>query len=216
MSKYFLTDGNGNYVKQNEFTAKFSTTSNIELATSYESYAKAKHILKNLPFGKNKKSFRVEERIDYFEEEKKEEPKLKPSSNQSIHMDEIKKLGEEPVGESFLEETSQTLKSFADFISQKRSLQNSLSEEMGKVEREIIDIEHYIEFNNLNAYQGWLAFKLLQQRLRRRRVIKDNIQALGYIECGHVNTDELRHGASCIDGLSGRRYKPRELGGLFK
>lgn len=215
MSEYILADGRGNYIKHNEFTAKFSTTGSVDLATTYPTYSKAKNVLKNSLPNKMKHSFHIEELVNAQDSELKGSADAGADICLGAHIDAVKELGAQPVGDSYLEDISSTLKSFADYINQKRRLLNELTDEMGKVDREIVDIQHYIELNDLNAYQGWLAFKLLQQRLRRRRVLKDNIQAIGYIECGHVNTGELKHAASCIDGLEGRQYTPRELRELF-
>ena len=211
MSEYILEDGNGNYIKQNEFTKKYSTTSSIDIATRYPTYAKAKGVLKGSLPGKMKRTFHVKELVQKSCENDKNDPDIQFGA----HIDAVKKLGSEELGESSAEYISNTLKSFAEFIDRKRDVLNSLSDEHGKVEREIIDIEHYIEFNDLNAYQGWLAFKLLQQRLRKRRMIKNDISAIGYMEVGGVNTGELRNAASRIDGLENRRYSPRELTELF-
>jgi len=215
MSDYILADGRGNFIKHNEFTAKFSTTCSVDLATTYPTYSRAKSILKNSLPNKMKHSFHVEELVDSHVSDVRTGATAEANICLGAHIDTVKKLGAEPVGESYLDDISSTLKTFAEFVSQKRQIQKELTDELGKVDREIVDIEHYIEFNNLNAYQGWLAFKLLQQRLRKRRVLKDNIQAIGYIEYGRINTGELNHAASCVDGLGSRQYTPRELKELF-
>lgn len=40
------------------------------------------------------------------------------------------------------------------------------------------DVNHYIEFHNLNAAQGYEAYKLLQEILKSRKEIKDKIEEM--------------------------------------
>lgn len=41
------------------------------------------------------------------------------------------------------------------------------------IDKTITDILHYIEFKNLSAAQGFNIYKLLQEKLKERRAIKD-------------------------------------------
>lgn len=56
-----------------------------------------------------------------------------------------------------------------------------LCEELSFVDRELSDINHYIEFCNLNAAQGWKAYKMIKERRIKRRSIKNEIQILNII-----------------------------------
>ena len=51
------------------------------------------------------------------------------------------------------------------------------SSRLSEVDKEISDIYHYIEFSNLDAYRGWKAYKLLKDKLKERREIKDDYDA---------------------------------------
>lgn len=51
------------------------------------------------------------------------------------------------------------------------------SSRLSEVDKEISDIYHYIEFSNLDAYRGWKAYKLLKDKLKERREIKDDYEA---------------------------------------
>lgn len=53
----------------------------------------------------------------------------------------------------------------------------SCSNRLSDVDKEINDIYHYIEFSNLDAYRGWKAYKLLKEKLKERREIKDDYDA---------------------------------------
>ena len=55
---------------------------------------------------------------------------------------------------------------------------DSLNVELGKCNSEVIDIIHYIEFTNLDACNGYLIFKKLQDVLIQRRILKEQIETL--------------------------------------
>ncbi len=74
---------------------------------------------------------------------------------------------------------------------------------------------HYIEFTNLNAAQGYKAYKILKDRRVKRRSIKNELQVLGIIlgkKISETATDEIM---KCIEGLDNRQYAPRVLQELF-
>lgn len=90
-----------------------------------------------------------------------------------------------------------------------------LNDDLSTVDREISDIDHYIEFNNLNACDGFKAYRELQKRLRRRRVIKDEMLILSRIRCCKITKKEVNDVKNAVYGLSTRKYAPRELKNIF-
>lgn len=90
-----------------------------------------------------------------------------------------------------------------------------LIEQLSKVDRELSDIAHYIEFNNLNAAQGYKAYKMEHERRTIRRSIKNEIQVLDIIldkKISETVTDEIN---KAVAGMDRRSYEPRELSELF-
>jgi len=90
-----------------------------------------------------------------------------------------------------------------------------LIEQLSKVDRELSDIAHYIEFNNLNAAQGYKAYKMEHERRIIRRSIKNEMQVLGIIlgkKISETVTDEINN---AVTGMDQRLYEPRELNELF-
>lgn len=92
---------------------------------------------------------------------------------------------------------------------------SELSKKMSKVDQEVSDIQHYIEFNRLNAAEGYKAFKMLQDKLLERRVIKDDLAKFQMLAAANVTdifdgTLEKR-----ISELDHRTYTPRVLTELF-
>ena len=91
-----------------------------------------------------------------------------------------------------------------------------LSEKLSKIDQEITDIHHYIEFNKLNAAEGYKAFKLLQDKLRERRGIKDDMSKFQMLSSTKVV--DIFNGTfdKNIEALSNRTYTPRVLKELFE
>ena len=90
-----------------------------------------------------------------------------------------------------------------------------LCEELSFVDRELSDINHYIEFCNLNAAQGWKAYKMIKERRIRRRSIKNELQVLDIIlgkKISETATDEIE---KAVAGMDKRKYEPRVMSELF-
>ena len=66
---------------------------------------------------------------------------------------------------------------------------------------------HYIEFNNLNACQGYKIYNLLHEIMKDRRAAKDKIEYL------HNIMNNLDSATSPSE--QSRTYKPRALPTLF-
>lgn len=90
-----------------------------------------------------------------------------------------------------------------------------LYEELSFVDMELSDINHYIEFCNLNAAQGWKAYKMIKERRIKRRSIKNEIQILNIIldkKISDTVTNEILESMSKMDK---RTYEPRVMNELF-
>lgn len=93
--------------------------------------------------------------------------------------------------------------------------QNTLSQQLSFIDQEISDIQHYIEFNRLNAAQGYKAFKLLQDKLLERRAIKNDFakfQMLTDAKMSDVFDGTLD---KKLTTLNEKTYTPRVLKELF-
>lgn len=91
----------------------------------------------------------------------------------------------------------------------------SLADEQSKYDRQVSDVEHYIEFNagKLNAAEGYKAYKLLQDVLVRRRKVKDELQIISAVMDRVSVPDDLD---AKISQLESRKYEPREFKYLFE
>lgn len=84
-----------------------------------------------------------------------------------------------------------------------------------EIEREITDIYHCIEFYNLNAAKGYKIYKMMQERLIRRRQNKDETLKIDYILSGGIKGLTSKQTRKRFESLENREYTPRALKELF-
>lgn len=92
---------------------------------------------------------------------------------------------------------------------------NELLNQLSKVDQELSDVNHYIEFCNLNAAQGYKAYKMIKERRIKRRTIKNELQVIDIIlgkKISETATDEIQ---KAIAGMDKRTYEPRVMTELF-
>lgn len=90
-----------------------------------------------------------------------------------------------------------------------------LTEQLSNIDKELSDIYHYVEFCNLNAAQGYKAYKMIKDRRIKRRSIKNELEVLSVIlgkKISETATDEIM---KCVAGMDKRIYEPRVLNELF-
>ena len=100
---------------------------------------------------------------------------------------------------------------FSDTLKDLRKRKQELLDLQSEVDKEISDIYHYIELNNLNAYQGWLMYKMLQYRLKRRRVIKDELSIIKHLVKCNINTQSLSEIQDMIKNMERISYCLKRL-----
>ena len=84
-----------------------------------------------------------------------------------------------------------------------------------KIEREITDIYHAMEFYNLDAAKGYNMYRMMHEILIRRRKIKDESLMIDYILTGGIKGLENNTTKQRIEKLNNRHYEPRVLKELF-
>ena len=92
---------------------------------------------------------------------------------------------------------------------------DELLSQLSKVDQELSDINHYIEFCNLNAAQGYKAYKMIKERRIKRRSIKNELEVLSIIlgkKISDTASDEIQ---KAIAGMDKRTYEPRIMTELF-
>ena len=87
--------------------------------------------------------------------------------------------------------------------------------DLSKIDREIVDIYHYIENSNLDAYRGWKAYKMLKDKLVERRRVKLGIMLMQSMNSHNITIKNINGVKRKINELNHLTYEPRELSFLF-
>ena len=200
MSQYVITDGS-RYIYKNH-SNKFVPSHGEAMADIY-TLKQAEGIFNNSLPKPLRKVFRVQK----YDKE--------PDNVKQVSHKELQKNAEKL-------ETSESIQTWINRIMDLNGLiqdaskrKDVLKEELINVEQEILDCLHYIEFCNLNAAQGYNAYKMIKARRVKRRSIKNEIAVLNVILEKRISesvADEIR---SVIEAMDRRTYEPRKLTELF-
>ena len=137
--------------------------------------------------------------------------------------DLIKQITQEKVNENTeTPSNSENIQYWIDKVSDLNGLasealhrKDNLLSQLSKIDQELSDIYHYIEFVNLNAAQGYKAYRMIKDRRIIRRSIKNELDVLNIIlgkKISETATDEIQ---KAISGMDKRTYEPRVLNELF-
>ena len=85
-----------------------------------------------------------------------------------------------------------------------------------RIEREITDIYHAMEFYSLDAAKGYKMYRMMHEILIKRRKNKDESLKIDYILAGGIKGLENNTTKQRIDKLDNRHYQPRALKELFR
>ena len=135
----------------------------------------------------------------------------------------VKQITQEKVNENTeTPSNSENIQYWIDKISDLNGLasealhrKDNLLSQLSKIDQELSDIDHYIEFVNLNAAQGYKAYRMIKDRRIIRRSIKNELDVLNIIlgkKISETATDEIQ---KAISGMDKRTYEPRVLNELF-
>ena len=200
LAEYVITDGSRWIMRDRK--GKYVPISNEALADKYSSKV-ANTVLNN----QLSKALR-----NVFHVEKVDEP---PENVKQVTITEINSNTEKVlIAENiqrWLDKISDLNGLASDALHRKEELLNQLS----LVDKELCDINHYIEFCNLNAAQGYKAYKMIKDRRIKRRSIKNELQVLEIIlgkRTSETATDEIQR---AVEGMDKRKYEPRVLNELF-
>lgn len=92
----------------------------------------------------------------------------------------------------------------------------TLVKQLSKVDRDISDIQHSIEFYKYNAAEGYNAYRLLREKLLERREIKKQLQIINYMESHGLKEDVLEDLIDYVCNIDDETYHPRNMPELFK
>lgn len=200
MSQYVITDDTRWIMRDRK--GKYVPTSCEALADIFGN-KEANSILQNNLSKALKSCFHVEktdkppELIKQITQEKVNENTETPSNSENIQywIDKVSDLNE--------------------LASEALHRKDNLLSQLSKIDQELSDIDHYIEFVNLNAAQGYKAYRMIKDRRIIRRSIKNELDVLNIIlgkKISETATDEIQ---KAISGMDKRTYEPRVLNELF-
>jgi len=112
-----------------------------------------------------------------------------------------------------------TMNEIISFSSQLKQYRVNLNHMLSEVDKEICDIMHFIEFNNLDAAKGYKMYKMLRDcRLRRRKIKEEHekVNAAIQVFANEELIDKMKVALKQMKGLDNRIYSPRVLTELFE
>ena len=101
-----------------------------------------------------------------------------------------------------------TIRLFADIVQDSAEREESLLAQLSKVDRELSDIEHFIEFVDLNGVDGFRIYKKMQSIRQIRREIKHRLKIVQTINSQSIDPEVLKR---LVKGFGNIYYKPREV-----
>lgn len=196
MEKYIITNDKV-YIARNIDNSIY-TTNDINLAMRHNTKAKAENTLSTLPKPYKNLKFKV---IEIEDKDNSEE------QDQVIYDEPITSIDTE------VDEIISTIENgFKKLAEYKRTIGNKHS----YIEKEICDIEHAAEFFNLNASEGFMIYKMLQNARKERRKIKDDILKLQIAFNSPLSSwTEGKISQNINSRFESRTYEPRVLKELF-
>ena len=208
---YVLTDGNGTYIWEDKNTRKYVPIRSQKQAKKWDNKEKAKSVLVNSVNKSIRSKFFVEI-IQTTEEQKTQSSQCTVKESLTKEENSIRyPILPDNETDNWIEKIGQVV----DVISDLETKKKQVAEKLQIVQMKIVDVEHYIEFNNLNAAEGWGCYKMLQDLLKERRKYKDTLMIIGIIEDSNLDVKSFTSLCKRIEGLKHRSYAPRALPELF-
>lgn len=96
--------------------------------------------------------------------------------------------------------------------------QNNLNQMLSNVDKEICDIMHYLEFSDLDDGEMLRASRMLQERRRHRREIKDEMEKTALMKSTFLDATfgiKVQQSLEVMEKMKERQYTPRKLSELF-
>ena len=207
MALYVITDGNKNYIRR-DIDGKYVAARSRALADEFLEKWKAEKVLKNNLTPKKRKLYRVvEEDVGFTvvkkpEQDQAENPKEERKPEQLLLSPQIEELRKKIEG----------VKKFIDDTENRRS---ELSDLLSNTDKEITDIQHYIEFSDINGDDVASTYNMLKTRLKNRRQIKNELSVLRQLAECKMDASMFGDLLTVISDLDNKTYVPRVLTSLF-
>lgn len=179
---YILND-NGNYVCRGSDN-RFYLSKDINKAAMFKTENRASNACLNLPKTMKNRNFKLQ---------------LIDSSVSSLNIENFQTLKE-------------NINLLAMYDNDIGKYQNQMREQLSIIDLELTDIDHYIEFNKLSASEGYKISKLRQDKLKKRREIKDSLYTCSLLKKHSSDSKKIM---TEIKNRECREYHPRVMKELF-
>ena len=229
---YILTDGNGNYIKYQQHNDTYVECSNIALAERWMMKSQVKSIMYNRLSRNMKKRYKIEHikeggdkiiaEVENSDTKTKEDTEIlstkeeTPESHTSKYVDKLKELASETVDDSELQALQKNANGLIESVKNLATELDQARYSLSIADQKVADLQHFIEFSSLNAYQGWLAQKALKKALKSRRVAKDKIHILTSLKTLNLSSSDVSNLESSLKHIENRVYTPRILTEIFE
>lgn len=205
---YVITDNNGTYIYRDN-TKKYLPIQSHGAAYRFESEDHAYNIYNNMLSKKIRKDFIVVK--DTPDLPDKVDIKLGKSKEEDMK----KMLCYRAIDDGKIGDWQDKIDGIICAINGIKDRNDELNEKLSNIDKEIVDIQHYIEFGNFNAYQGWVCFKILQNMLRQRRNYKNELEVLRLINDSGICSTASNLSVK-ISNSKNKNYTARMLDDLFR
>lgn len=204
MGVYVITDGNGSYIRHDETTGRYVPIRSFSHAKQWDSLLKATAVLNNSISTSIRNNYEVR-LVD-----------TKDTVEKLTIADREREITFRPIEDDNINDWLGKINTIKEVLSGSTSRKDELIEKLSSVDKEISDVNHYIEFGNYNACQGYLCFKMLQTLLRQRRKYKNEIQVLQMIKDCTFDQDSVTRLSEKISDVKNKCYTPRAFPELFR
>ena len=203
MGFYVLSNGEGTYITHDKGSGKYVQIRNFNQAMKFPNLSRAMNILNS--------SISKSIRSHYIPEFHETEEMVNRNS-----AEKQKEICFRAIDHGELTQWQEKIEQLVELFGGTESRYSELSTKLSDVDKEISDIEHYIEFGKFNCYQGWLCFKMLQNLLQQRRQYKNEMQIITRMKESKISGDSIKALFEGVKELQNKVYTPRKFPELFK
>lgn len=205
-SEFVIT--NGEKFIRCDIDGRYKQVKNLSLAEIYEDKKTALNIVKNSLPKKLAYKYYVAQVVDgeILQNTMPKPPTAKTSKTEAVY--------------DFKTDMSQTewyegFMGLDGVFSEAIKRSKTLAQEISDVDCKLVDLAHYIEFSQLNAREGYMAYKKLREFLLIRRNLKDEQTVVNAINTRCNVAKEVNEIIDIIVQCENQQYKPRILPELF-
>lgn len=97
--------------------------------------------------------------------------------------------------------------------------QDNLNQMLSDVDKEICDLMHYLEFNDLDTKEMLKVAEMLKERRQHRRQIKDEMEKTALMKDTFLDNSfgtKVQQSLDIMIRMKDRQYTPRRLNELFE